>query len=218
MTSLPQTTLPQSPDDAIRPSVCCPGLTKFAFAALAIATVASIATAAYFAGRNESLTQHIDAKQISGDSSASIAGLPILNATAAVTSEKYSIATGSMSDDADGLIVLDHNSGLLQCSIIYPRIGRFMAQYSINVVEALGSRGKGGSYMMLTGHADFPRSSNRPAASTVIYVIDTATGNYACYGVPFNRVASNSNQPQKGTLVWIASGTANPVIDRDDLR
>ena len=185
-------------------------MAKIAFSLLAITTLGSVTASAYLLGRNKTLSQ-ATLGSVSGD-------LPILNATAAVSSEKYSMATGAMSEDADGLIVLDHNSGLLQCSIIYPRLGRFMAQYSINVVDAIGSGGKGGNYMMLTGHADFPRASNRPAASTVIYVIDTATGNYACYGVPFNRGALNSNRPQKGSLVWIASGTANPVIDRDDLR
>ena len=187
-------------------SVCCPGLMKFAFPLMAILTVASIAAAAYFAGLSQSETQ------------SSVANLPILEATSAVTSDKFSMATGAVSEDADGLFVLDHNSGLLQCSVIYPRVGRFMANYSINVADAVGAGGKGGKYMMLTGRADFPRASNRPAAQTVVYVIDTATGNYACYGVPFDRTAMNSNRAQNGALVWITSGSANPVIDRDSLR
>jgi hypothetical protein len=173
---------------------------------MVVVTVASIATAAFFAGRSQSGNE------------TNFANLPLLEATTAVTSEKFSMATGAISEDADGLFVLDHNSGLLQCSVIYPRLGRFMAQFSINVADAVGASGKGGQYMMLTGRADFPRASNRPAASMVVYVIDTATGNYACYGVPFDRVAMNANRPQKGALVWIASGTANPIIDRDDLR
>ena len=72
--------------------------------------------------------------------------------------------------------------------------------------------------MMLTGRAAFPRASNRPAASTVVYVIDSASGNYACYGIPFDRVAMNANRAQQGALVLISTGTANPVIDRDNLR
>lgn len=179
---------------------------KFAFSLMAVITVTSIAAAAYFAGLSRS------------DLQSNITNLPILEATSAVTSEKFSMATGSVSEDADGLFVLDHNSGLLQCNVIYPRLGRFMAQFTINVADAVGAGGKGGKYMMLTGRADFPRASNRPAAGTVVYVVDSATGNYACYGIPFDRVAMNSNRPQKGALVWIASGTANPVIDRDSLR
>ena len=88
----------------------------------------------------------------------------------------------------------------------------------MNVAEALGTGAKGGQYLMLTGRVQFPRASNRPAASTVVYVMDSATGNYACYGIPFDHTAVARNQPQQGLMVLIATGSANPVIDRDDLR
>ena len=175
---------------------------------LALITIVSIGAAAYFAGRSSQ----------PGFEVSQLGNLPMLDASSAVSGEKYSIATGSVSEDADGLFVLDHNSGLLQCTVIYPRMGQFMARFSVNVNEAVGTGAKGGKYMMLTGRAQFPRASNRPAASTVVYVMDTASGNYACYGIPFDRVAMNANRQQQGPLVLITTGTANPVIDRDDLR
>ena len=101
---------------------------------------------------------------------------------------------------------------------MYPRVNRFAATFTVNISDALGTDGKGGSYIMATGQADFPRSSNNPVGRSVIYVLDTATGNYACYGVPFNAQAMNANRPQQGLLVLIGQGTANPVIDRDNLR
>jgi hypothetical protein len=177
---------------------------------LVLVTVVSICAAAYFAGRSSVVAA--GANQLSGN-------LPLLNATAAVTSEKFSIATGMVGDHAEALFVLDHNSGFLQCNSVYPRLGgKFMALVSINVAEALGVGGKGGTYMMVTGQADFRNQSNRPAASTVVYVIDTATGNYACYGIPYDRVAQNAGRPQQGALVLLSTGSANPVIDRDTLR
>lgn len=144
--------------------------------------------------------------------------LPLINATGAVTSEKFSMATGNVSDEAEGLFVLDHNSGLLQCSVIYPRSGQFMARFSINIAETLGTGAKGGQYLMVTGRANFPRASNRPAAATVVYVMDSTTGNYACYGIPFDHTAVPRNQPQQGLLVLIGAGSANPLVNRDDLR
>jgi len=182
----------------------CLSLTAVACFTAAIA----IAMAGYFAG--------VASRRGAG----SVAGgwqMPIVDATSALTSEKFSMATGEVSDDVDGLFVLDHNSGLLQCSIVYPRVGQFMGQFVINVADAIGG-GKGGQYLMITGSVDFPRSSNRPAASTVVYVLDTSTGNYACFGVPFDRTAMNANRPQNGTLVLITTGTASPIIDRDRLR
>ena len=175
----------------------------YTVALLVATTIAATAAAGFFAGRATQQSPSVE--------------FPLIEATAAVSSEKFSMSTGMISDRAEGLFVLDHNSGLLQCSVIYPRLGRFLGLFTVNVGEALATGGKGGRYMMVTGLADFPSSSSHPAASSVIYVLDTATGNYACYGIPFDRVKMNANRAQQGSRVLISTGTANPVIDRDDL-
>ena len=211
---MPQTTELQPQRRAENPPVklnstrvrCCE-LQRVGIAFLAAITLISVGIASYFAGRNQSpLNQELSE-------------LPLLNAAAAVSDEKYSIATGIVSEEADGFFVLDHNSGLLQCSVIYPRLGgKFMARFTANVNEAVGTGAKGGKYMMLTGRAQFPRASNNPAAATVVYVMDTASGNYACFGIPYDRVIANANRPQQGAMRLLTTGTANPVIDRDNLR
>jgi hypothetical protein len=141
-----------------------------------------------------------------------------VDATAAVSSEKYSMATGPVGDESEGLFVLDHNSGLLQCSIIYPRMARFLGLFTVNVGDALGTGGKGGSYIMVTGQADFPRTNANPVATTVAYVLNTATGKFAAYAIPFDRTMVNAGRPQQGTMILLNSGDANPVIDRDAIR
>lgn len=183
-------------------------------AVLGVVTVLAICTAAYFAGR---------ANALASDGSAVghrqwVDSLPLIDAATAATSDKFSIATGPVSQEAEGLFVLDHNSGLLQCHVMYPRVAAFRAQFNINVADALGAGGKGGGYMMVTGGVDFPRSSNRPAAQGVVYVMDTASGNFVCYGIPFDQTSVPNNRPQQGTLVLLHQGSANPVIDRDKLR
>jgi hypothetical protein len=137
-----------------------------------------------------------------------------IDASAAVSSEKYSIATGFVGE-AEGLFVLDHNSGLLQCTVMYPRIGKFNALFSINVNDAIGAGSKGATYLMVTGQAEFPNASNRPIASTLVYVLNTATGNYAAYAIPFDRTALNAGRPQQAPMMLMGTGQANPVIDRD---
>lgn len=202
-------------------SPCCGGVRSLVAWSLAVmggVTVVAIAAAVYFAGvaseaRNSAAQNSAVTEAIPGWS-----GLPLANATAAVSSEKFSLSTGAVSEQAEGLYVLDHNSGLLQCSVMYPRMGQFLATFTTNVADGLGSNAKGGSYIMVTGTADFPRSSNNPVGMSIIYVLDTATGNYAAYAVPFNAQAMNANRPQQGMLVMIGQGTANPVIDRDALR
>ncbi|TWT65211.1 hypothetical protein [Allorhodopirellula solitaria] len=198
-------------------NTCCaiwqsPHRQRFFAAALVATTSVALLVAAYFAGA----ASH--SRQASATSETPWQGLPIANATAAVSSEKFSMCTGPLAETNEGLFVLDHNSGLLQCSVLYPRVGRFMANYSINVADALGMEAKGGSYVMVTGTSDFLSASNRPIGRSVVYVLDTATGNYACYGVPINQNAMKANQPQQGVLFLISQGAANPVIDRDKLR
>ncbi len=203
-----ESTLPISAEQSEPTSVACCQKSKLLTPFLAVVALASMMTAAYFAGQsNQEPTEN------------SIRwNLPQIDATASASSEKFSIATGLVSPDAEGLFVLDHNSGLLQCNVIYPRVARFLGEFKTNVAEGLGTGGKGGEYIMVTGQTDFPSSSANPAASCIIYVMDTGTGNYAAYGIPFNRQLLNSNRPQSGAMVLLHQGTANPLIDRDNLR
>ena len=196
---------------------CC-GWTSFAgrvaAAAVALGCVVigmGIAMAAFAMGRSSVVSNPVSTVELPAEFS-------MVDAAAAVSSEKFSLATGPVSDDGEGLFMLDHNTGVLQCQVIYPRIGRVGASFQTNVAEALGTGGKGGSYLMLTGRVNFPRSSNSPAASVAVYVMDTATGNFVCYGVPFNTSMVNAGRPQGGAMVLITSGSANTLIDRDQLR
>ncbi|WP_372894421.1 hypothetical protein [Stieleria sp.] len=188
---------------------------------LAAATLTSIFVAAYFAGQTHALRQANQATTAqaaaSGVDLPSGLKLPTLDATAAFSSEKFSMATGFVSTNAEGLFVLDHNSGLLQCSVMYPRLGQFLGLFVVNVHDALGT-GKGAEYMMMTGLVDMPSSNSNPLASSVVYVLNTTTGMYACYYIPFNRSLMNANKPQQGNLVLLATGSADPVVDRDAIR
>ena len=173
-------------------------------------TLASLFVAAFFAGKSSSLSD-----QVQSQSTSPAINMPTLDATAAVTSEKFSMCTGPVSERSEGLFVLDHNSGLLQCSVMYPRQSQFRGVFTANVKEALGSGAKGASFMMTTGLVDVPASNTNPVAASFVYILNTSTGEYACYGIPFNRVMMNSGKPQQGFLVLIAKGNADPTINRD---
>ncbi len=186
---------------------CC-GFSRFGVPILVL--VAAIAIpAAYFVGRGQSVAPTESSVQWN---------LPRIDATASASSEKFSIATGLVSDEVEGLFVLDHNSGLLQCNVFYPRLGKIMGRFARNVATDFGTGGKGGQYIMITGYADFPRASNRPASACVLYVLDSATGNFACYGVPFNGASMNAQRDQNGAILLLERGTGNPLVDRDALR
>lgn len=139
----------------------------------------------------------------------------VLDATAAVSSDRFSIATGPVSDEAEGFFVLDHSTGILQCRVFSPRSEGFAAAFTANIGESLGAGGKGGSFLMVTGAADMTRGRRgTQLAPTLVYVLNTATGNYAAFGVPFDRQAVATGRPQGGVLLPMGIGTAAVVPQR----
>lgn len=135
-----------------------------------------------------------------------------IDATGSAIGDEFSMATGPVSDEAEGVFVLDHATGLLQCSVLYPRTGQFGANFQANVKEALPAGGKNSKYLMVTGGAQFSSGSNRAAANCVVYVLDQTSGAYACYGIPFNTSMVNSRAPQMGMLRPLAVGQARTGI------
>jgi hypothetical protein len=178
-------------------------------AAMATAALLALSVAGYFAGVASEL------RRTTVPQSQSLTFPASIDATAAATSEKYSIATGVVSEEAEGFFVLDHNSGLLQCSVFYPRVGKFLGSFTVNAGELVGAGGKGGGYIMVTGQADMTRGGRgAQIAPTLVYVLNTASGNFAAFAVPFNRQAANTGQPQQAALIPMGTGTASVVPTR----
>jgi len=182
-----------------------------AVATMACVTIVSLATAGYFAG----LSAVGRADNRTAENAFPFAMPTTIDAVGAVSSEKYSIATGVVSEEAEGFFVLDHNSGIVQCSVFYPRVGKFMATFTGNAGELVGAGGKGGSYLMVTGQADMTRGG-RPGtlAPTLLYVLNTASGNYGVFSVPFDRQALAQGRPQQGVMIPMGTGTAALVPTR----
>lgn len=178
-------------------------------------TLAALAAAGYFAGVASGL-------RTGSDSVAAWEGLPPgvgfppgIDATGAVSSDKYSIATGLISEEVEGFFVLDHNSGVLQCIVFNPRVGKFMANFTVNAGEMLGTGTKGAQYLMVTGHTDMSLAGRGAVLSpSLVYVLNTANGNYAAFSIPFDRQVGIRNRPQQGVLIPVGTGTASVVPTR----
>lgn len=182
-----------------------------ACATMACVTIVSLAMAGYFAGVSS-------ANRNDNESFADKFPFPMpktIDAVGAVSSEKFSIATGGVSEEAEGFFVLDHNSGIVQCNVFYPRVGKFMASFSGNAGELVGAGGKGGGFLMVTGQADMSRGA-RPGvlAPTLLYVLDTSSGNYGVFSIPFDRQALAQGRPQQGLMIPMGTGTAAVVPTR----
>lgn len=133
--------------------------------------------------------------------------LPQLQASSAASSDSMAVATGPISEDAEGIFFLDFNTGDLQCLVYYPRVGSFGARYFGNVLPQLGGGGRNSQYLMVTGQAVTRGSSGntRPAAS-LVYVTDVTNGTFAAYAVPWDRTAESSNRAQTGQLIPVGGG------------
>ena len=138
----------------------------------------------------------------------------LLHATATDGSSTMAIATGPIDEGVEGLFVLDFITGELQCSVLNPRTGTLGGLFKHNVTLDLGvEQGKQPHYMMVTGVANFRPAAggNVRPASSVVYVADANTGNYAAYWLPWNRQAQQYNYAQMSPMMLLGKGSARNV-------
>jgi hypothetical protein len=138
----------------------------------------------------------------------------ILHAEAAVGSDKMAVATGAIDEEVEGFFTLDFLTGELSCFVIYtkgPMAQKLGAIFKTNVTAAFGGveQGKQPHYLLVTGRANFIRaggSGNVRPAYSVCYVVDTNTGNWVAYGLPWNIGSMARGQAQQEQFVVLARG------------
>jgi hypothetical protein len=142
----------------------------------------------------------------------------LLHATASHSGESMAIATGQIDEEVEGVFILDYLTGDLQCYVLNPRTYTWGGVFKANVVQDLGvEQGKKPNFAMVTGGVNFLRGSASRAVPgmSVVYVIDANTGNFAAYGLQWDRTASRGGVPQQGVLARLAVGKARSVEIRD---
>lgn len=111
-----------------------------------------------------------------------------LYASATHGGENMTMATARMDDETEGLFVLDHLTGDLQCFVINPRTGHFGARFLANVRSQISGQGKAPKYLMVTGATTFSagRGGGTRPADCVVYIGDANSGKVVCLGVPWS--------------------------------
>jgi hypothetical protein len=156
------------------------------------------------------------------------AGLPVevlarwlqekpLHASTAAVGESFAMATGAIDQDVEGLYLLDFLTGDLQCVVLNFRTARFNAVFRTNVLNDLGiDPSKKPQYLMTTGAINFPRGASvaRPGNS-VVYVLETNTGNFAAYGLPWRRELAVTGRVQGSPLMLLDVGQARTAALRE---
>lgn len=142
--------------------------------------------------------------------------LPLLHAATAATSSTMAVATGQISDNAEGIFFLDFITGDLQCLVYYPQMGTFGARYYTNVLQQLPGGGRNSQFLLVTGGAITIGSTGgpRPGAS-LVYVTDATSGMFAAYAVPWDRTAESGHRMQSGPLVYAGGGPIRNFQLRD---
>lgn len=134
--------------------------------------------------------------------------LPLM-ADSAVKGKTMSMATGAVTAGVEGLFVLDHSSGLLQCWIMNPRNGAVGGIFQTNILQDLPAEKVGaGDYVMCTGAFAFSggTAANLVPSACIVYVADEATGNVVGYSFSFNRNELNRGVMQYGPLRAVCAG------------
>jgi hypothetical protein len=136
-----------------------------------------------------------------------------LKADTASKGKTMSMATGLISPEVEGLYVLDHASGLLQCWLLNPRTGAVGGIYQANVLADLGI-----DNVMVTGGFAFTGGvmGNVIPSGSIVYVADEATGKVVGYSFSFNRTELNRGVMQRGILRAVCTGpTRGASMERD---
>jgi hypothetical protein len=135
-----------------------------------------------------------------------------LHASATHGADTMAVATGAI-DDSEGLFVLDFLTGELMCYVLSNKSGTFRSGFKTNVVQTLGIEpGKKPKYLIVTGIANLPRGLGpKRLAQSVVYVVDSNTGNFAAWGIPWDRNAAATVNVQVAPMVLLDAGKARNV-------
>jgi hypothetical protein len=151
-----------------------------------------------------------------GDPAIVFPDLP-LHASASHGESSITLATGDIDGEAEGLYVLDHVTGDLQCWVVSTRRpGAFSGLFKTNVLTDLEvGADKMPKFVMVTGTYNFvsSRGTSRPANS-LVYVADANTGNVVAYSVTWNSSLVASGGSQSGPLVKVVVGKGRTAAIR----
>lgn len=134
--------------------------------------------------------------------------LPLrLAADSASGGKTVSMATGSVIEGADGLFILDHMTGILQCWILNPRNGDVGGIYVVDVNAAMGLDKGDPDFVMTTGEFFLRgRRGNMDFSDTICYVAEGKSGKAAGFSLSYDKTGIQSGVVQKGEMRMVCSG------------
>ena len=143
-----------------------------------------------------------------------------LMADTAARGNGISLATGLINEEVEGLFILDHLTGNLQCWVLNPRSGKVGGIYRASVADAFGdalSEKGEPDYVMAAGRfiLNGNRGGNVQAADSVVYVAEGNSGKVVGFNVQYNKATLQRGAVQEGTMIVVAQGSARDVVTRE---
>jgi hypothetical protein len=137
-------------------------------------------------------------------------------ASATDSSKDLVIATGHVAEDIEGLFALDGLSGDLQCTVFNPTAQAFNAVFRRNVLADLQiDAAKSPRFLMVTGEVLRTRRTTRQIGESLAYVVETGSGKFAIYAVPWRRELFVSGRAQQGDLILLQAGSMRTAAIRE---
>ena len=140
--------------------------------------------------------------------------LPIvLKADTANSGKAITVSTGLIDEGVEGLFILDHLSGNLQCWVMNPQTGGVAAMFLANPATDMGiAKGGDTDFVMCTGGFIYQgrgrRTGNLRPASCICYVADGNSGKVVGYSLLYDRQAALKGGTQEGSLEVVCRGVA----------
>ena len=131
----------------------------------------------------------------------------LLAASATHGGTNMAVCTAQVGDDAEGFFALDFITGDLKGWVYYPKMGRFGGLFMTSVKQQLG-QSKNPEYLLVSGGTFGARLvGNVKLAQSLIYVVDTRSGQFAAYSAPWNSAMENSSgTPQVSQMILMDGG------------
>lgn len=142
-----------------------------------------------------------------------------LRAATADAGDSMAIATGPITEGIEGVFFLDFLTGSISGGVMNPKTMRPLGAFGYDsVYRDLGIRdtNKAPKLLMATGMTNVRSyTGGITLADSIVYICDTSTGNYACYGLPWNKAAINWNAFQPVPMVLLGTGSARAAKVRE---
>ena len=142
----------------------------------------------------------------------------LLYASATDSTDKFVVATGPVEPGLEGVFFLDPLSGDLQCTVFNPRAGVFNSVFRRNVLADLQvQKDKRPRFLMVTGLISNKRQTGlvQSTGGCIAYIVESTSGKYAAYAVPWRSDLANRGTPQVNELILLASGNVRTAAIRE---